>query len=69
VAWLEYIPGETITPLPERVVVRSLQDKRERFVNMTPAGPSEFVLLGVNAEAEELTFYEHKYATGKTHSP
>jgi hypothetical protein len=63
VAWLEYIPGATITPLPERVVIRSLQDERERIVNMPPPGPSEFVLLGVNTDAEELTFYEHKYAT------
>jgi hypothetical protein len=63
VAWLEYVPSVTITPLPERVVIRSLRDDRERIVNMPSPGPSEFVLLGVNTDAEELTFYEHKYAT------
>ncbi len=63
VAWLEYIPGVTVTPLPQRVVIRSLRDDRERVVNMPPPGHSEFVLLGVNMDAEELPFYEHEYTT------
>jgi hypothetical protein len=63
VAWLEYIPGVTVTPLPQRVVIRSLHDDREHLVNMPPPGRSEFVLLGVNMDAEELTFYEHEYTT------
>jgi hypothetical protein len=63
VAWLEYIPGVTITPLPQRVVIRSLLDDHERFVNMPPPGRSEFVLLGVDTDAEELTLYEHQYDT------
>jgi hypothetical protein len=65
VAWLEYLPGATVTPLPQRVVIRSLHDDRERLVTMPPPGRSEFVLLGLNVEAEELTFYEHEYATRK----
>ena len=55
VAWLEYIPGVTVTPLPERVVIRSLRDDRERLVNLPPPGRSEFVLLGLDTDREELT--------------
>jgi len=62
VAWLEYIPGVTVTPLPQRAVIRSVNDDRERFVNL-PADRSEFVLLDLNVDTEELTFYEHAYAT------
>lgn len=65
VAWLEYIPGVTTTPLPQHVVIRSLQDDRERLVNMPRPGHAEFILLGVNMDTEELTFYEHDYATRK----
>jgi hypothetical protein len=61
VAWLEYIPNVTVTPLPERVVIRSLRDDRELFVNLPPQGHSEFVLLGVNMATADLTFYEHEY--------
>jgi hypothetical protein len=63
VAWLEYIPGATVAPLPERVVIRSLRDDRERIVNLPMPGRSSFVLLGVNADTEELTFYEYEYGT------
>jgi hypothetical protein len=65
VAWLELIPGVTVAPVPERVVIRSLRDDRKRIVNLPPPGRSEFVLLGVDADAEELTLYEHEYATRK----
>ncbi len=61
VAWVEYIPGATVTPLPQRVVIRSLGDARERFVNLPQPGNAELILLGLDLEAEELTFYEHQY--------
>lgn len=63
VAWLEYIPGVTRTPLPQHVVIRSVRDDREYLVNLPPPGHSDFTLLGVNMDAEELTFYEHEYTT------
>jgi hypothetical protein len=63
VAWLENLPGVMVTPLPQRVVVRSLRDDRERFVNLPPPGPSELVLLGLDMDTGELTFYEHEYRT------
>jgi len=63
VAWLEYVPGVTVPPLPQRVVIRSLRDDRERLVSLPPPGRSDFVLLSANMDAEELTFYEHDYAS------
>jgi hypothetical protein len=62
-AWLEYVPGVTVTPLPQRVVIRALHDDREHVVNLPPPGSFEWVLRGVNMETEELTLYAHEYAT------
>ncbi|HXX56294.1 MAG TPA: hypothetical protein VEJ17_00710 [Candidatus Nitrosotalea sp.] len=58
-AWLETIPAAGVTPPHQRVVIRSLDDDRERLVNLPPPRGSLFLLLGVDMAGQELTFYEH----------
>jgi hypothetical protein len=58
VAWLETVPAAGITPPHQRAVIRSIDDDRERLVNL-PSRGSLFLLLGVDMDAQQLTFYEH----------
>jgi hypothetical protein len=62
-AWVEYIPGATVTPLPQQVVIQSLRDEQSRRVSLPRPGRSELVLLGLDMDARELTFYEHTSGT------
>jgi hypothetical protein len=53
VAWVEARPGN---PRSRRVVIRSLSDDREQDIDLPP---SEWSLLEVDMERQEMTFFEY----------
>jgi hypothetical protein len=63
VAWIQFVPGVVTPPLPEEVIVRSLRNSEERSVSLQPLGRGSFVLLALDMNSEELTLFEHDYAT------
>jgi hypothetical protein len=65
VAWIQFVPGAVTPPLPEEVMVRSLRDSGERSVSLQPLGRGSFVLLALDMNSEELTLFEHDYATSE----
>jgi hypothetical protein len=65
VAWIQFVPGAITPPLPEEVMVRSLRDSEERRVSLQPLGRGSFALLALDMNSEELTLFEHDYATSE----
>jgi len=62
-AWIEFVAGETTTPLPEQVTIRSLRDERERIVRLPDPGGSSRVLAGIDLTTQTITLVETEYAT------
>jgi hypothetical protein len=46
-------------------MVRSLRNSEERSVSLQPLGRGSFVLLALDMNSEELTLFEHYYATSQ----
>jgi hypothetical protein len=63
VAWKQYDPAASTPPLPEQIVLRSLDGTRERVVPLSPPRRAEVELLGADVNADRLTLFEHEYAT------
>jgi hypothetical protein len=57
VAWLELIPGTKF----HRAVVQSVDDERTHRVDMPDQNVLQWILLGLDMERKELTFYEYDY--------
>jgi hypothetical protein len=64
-AWIERVPGETVTPLVEQVMIRSLRDRREAVVRLPDPGRASLVLLGVDVPAQSVTLFAFEYRTSR----
>lgn len=65
-AWIEYVPGETETPLREQVVLREIDGDGERLVPLPDPGRASVVLAAADPERESVTLFEHEYATRRS---
>jgi len=64
IAWKEYVPGVTQTPLPERIVIRRFDGSApDETVPLAPPGAADVELLGVDTVERTALLFEHDYAS------
>jgi hypothetical protein len=62
VAWMELIPGTKL----HRAVVQSVDDERAHLVDIPDQSALQWILVALDMERKELTFYEYDYTTRRS---